>query len=165
MRAAKTLTAVGLAAVVLLAMSGSPASACKRLAERELTAEEAAQRRIDDQQDVWNRADLVFTATIVSATTVNEPTWGNQNRAVLRPVAALKGPIPPGDFELANTGTTDCGPMPGFSVLDSGATGIFLVYAKGPRPGQETVLHTLSASLLVDPVAQAALEASKAGAR
>lgn len=142
-----------------LLLAGTPASACS-IAPPPYPPPTPEQVRAGiraSQQGLWKRADLVFTAGVISIGRAQPAGYPGFRKAWLRPLALLKGSALPGRFTLQHEDMTSCGAYPVFDVLGGGKGRFYLVYARAGPIGNRTVLATVAVRDLVDPFARRAV--------
>ena len=142
---------------VMLAMT-SPAMACRQEAR---TSSEIATQVSAEQADAWDKADLVFVARIEQRVVRPVPGFSDAPQVSLMPLTWLKGQAGPWQFDMAATGWTTCGLVPGFDVLGGQVGDEFIFFVKGDTPMQEAVIDTVSVDALVEPRVLAALKAQE----
>ena len=154
MKSRSVFLALSVAAGVLLAPA---AMACQ---PSRGTPSEIAATISAAQADAWDKADLVFVARIEQSRTKPSSSPFGMIEVDLMPLTWLKGQAGPWQFGLADTGSSMCGPIPGFDAIRGMPGDTFIVFSQGDTPGQDTVMFTVKASELVEPRALAALKAA-----
>ncbi len=168
-----------LATIALLALAASPAhaQACpsseffelpppglsnSELAKwKSLSGAREATRQLEQQVDLWQTAETVFTVRVVShdAIDIGSPDRPFQvPRAELKPVQWLKGEGEPANFTLTAMGLSSCGYVPDYPVFGAQTGEEFVVFARGPHLSDGWILKILAPQSLLDPRTQEALK-------
>jgi len=88
------------------------------------------------------------------------PSMLGEGKTVVRlePLTALKGVLPPQQFEIVDQqGWSSCGPLPQFDAFSTADGGLVVVFVIGPYPSKDSVMEAMEPRSIVGPRLGAAL--------